>query len=221
MITESRKREPSAKICKQIDKRRQASCRVRPLAVGTITKKDRRKPVWRSSGYRCIQILCDAGRYPLGIAESRKREPSAKICKQIDERRQASCRVRPLAVGIITKKDRRKPVRRSSGYRCIQILCDAGRYPSGIAESRKREPSAKICKQIDERRQASCRVRPLAVGIITKKDRRKPVFFCYGAAGRGRTDTVSLPRDFESRASANSTTAAFFVRCRFLSTFFA
>ena len=114
-----------------------------------------------------------------------------------------------------------KPVRRSSGYRCIQILCDAGRYPSGIAESRKREPSAKICKQIDERRQASCRVRPLAVGTITKKDRRKPVFFCYGAAGRGRTDTVSLPRDFESRASANSTTAAFFVRRRFLSTFFA
>ena len=32
-----------------------------------------------------------------------------------------------------------------------------------------------------------------------------------GAAGRGRTDTVSLPRDFESRASANSTTAAYFV----------
>ena len=70
-------------------------------------------------------------------------------------------------------------------------------YPSGIAESRKREPSAKICKQIDKRRQASCRVRPLAVGTITKKDRWKPVFFCYGAAGRGRTDTVSLPRDFE------------------------
>lgn len=31
-----------------------------------------------------------------------------------------------------------------------------------------------------------------------------------GAAGRGRTDTVSLPRDFESRASANFTTAALF-----------
>ena len=30
-----------------------------------------------------------------------------------------------------------------------------------------------------------------------------------GAGGRGRTDTVSLPRDFESRASANSTTPAF------------
>ena len=111
------------------------------------------------------------------ITESRKREPSAKICKQIDKLRQASCRVRPLAVGTITKKDRRKPVRRSSGYRCIQILCDAGRYPSGIAVSRKREPSARICRQIDERRQASCRVRPLAVGTITKKDRFSPVFF--------------------------------------------
>ena len=31
----------------------------------------------------------------------------------------------------------------------------------------------------------------------------------YGAAGRGRTDTVSLPRDFESRAAANFTTAAY------------
>ncbi len=29
-----------------------------------------------------------------------------------------------------------------------------------------------------------------------------------GAADRGRTDTVSLPLDFESSASANSTTAA-------------
>ena len=29
-----------------------------------------------------------------------------------------------------------------------------------------------------------------------------------GAGDRGRTDTVSLPRDFESRASANSTTPA-------------
>ncbi len=124
------------------------------------------------------------------IAESRKREPSAKICKQIDKLRQASCRVRPLAVGTITKKDRFSPVRENSGYRCIQILCDAGRYPLGIAESRKREPSAKICKQIDERRQASCRVRPLAVGTITKKDRRKPVFFCYGAAGRQLSGTA-------------------------------
>ena len=30
----------------------------------------------------------------------------------------------------------------------------------------------------------------------------------FGAAGRSRTDTVSLPSDFESDASANSTTAA-------------
>ena len=30
-----------------------------------------------------------------------------------------------------------------------------------------------------------------------------------GAAGRSRTDTVSLPLDFESSASANFTTAAF------------
>ena len=69
-------------------------------------------------------------------------------------------------------------------------------------------------------RQPSCRVRPLAVGTITKKT-GETCLFCYGAAGRGRTDTVSLPRDFESRASANSTTAAFFDRRRFLSTFFA
>ncbi len=31
---------------------------------------------------------------------------------------------------------------------------------------------------------------------------------CYGAAGRTRTDTVSLPPDFESGASANFTTTA-------------
>ena len=46
------------------------------------------------------------------------------------------------------------------------------------------------------------------------KARRAPTFLSgrgglsSGAAGRGRTDTVSLPRDFESRASANFTTAA-------------
>ena len=33
----------------------------------------------------------------------------------------------------------------------------------------------------------------------------------FGAAGRARTDTVSLPRDFKSLASANSTTAACYV----------
>ena len=47
-------------------------------------------------------------------------------------------------------------------------------------------------------------------GQNKKRTGRKPIR-SYGAAGRGRTDTVSLPRDFESRASANSTTAAYFV----------
>ena len=32
-----------------------------------------------------------------------------------------------------------------------------------------------------------------------------------GAAGRSRTGTVSLPLDFESSASANFTTAAYFI----------
>ena len=32
--------------------------------------------------------------------------------------------------------------------------------------------------------------------------------FFYGAGGRGRTDTVSLPLDFESSTSANSITPA-------------
>ncbi len=45
----------------------------------------------------------------------------------------------------------------------------------------------------------------------TKKDfranTRKPCSV-YGAEGRGRTGTVSLPRDFESSASANSATSA-------------
>ena len=31
----------------------------------------------------------------------------------------------------------------------------------------------------------------------------------FGAGDRGRTDTVSLPQDFESSASANSTTPAY------------
>ena len=31
-----------------------------------------------------------------------------------------------------------------------------------------------------------------------------------GAGDRGRTDTVSLPRDFESRTSANSITPAYY-----------
>ena len=41
-----------------------------------------------------------------------------------------------------------------------------------------------------------------------KRDSKKLSRF-FGAAGRNRTDTVSLPRDFESRASASFTTAAF------------
>ena len=43
--------------------------------------------------------------------------------------------------------------------------------------------------------------------IQLKKALPKKCFF-HGAADRGRTDTVSLPLDFESSASANSTTAA-------------
>ena len=51
----------------------------------------------------------------------------------------------------------------------------------------------------------------------TKKKPPKPTIFvqktsisgAFGAADRSRTDTVSLPRDFESRASANFTTAAY------------
>ena len=41
-----------------------------------------------------------------------------------------------------------------------------------------------------------------------KKGASKNACSLYGAADRGRTDTVSLPQDFESSASANSTTAA-------------
>ena len=40
-------------------------------------------------------------------------------------------------------------------------------------------------------------------------DTRQCIRYFFGAAGRGRTDTVSLPPDFESGASANSTTAAY------------
>ncbi len=42
---------------------------------------------------------------------------------------------------------------------------------------------------------------------IKKFDLSKQVEF-FGAGDRGRTDTVSLPQDFESSASANSTTPA-------------
>ena len=43
---------------------------------------------------------------------------------------------------------------------------------------------------------------------FNEKSASKEALFS-GAAGRGRTDTVLLPRDFESRTSANSITAAF------------
>ena len=45
----------------------------------------------------------------------------------------------------------------------------------------------------------------------TKKRRtnRKGQFFFFGAGSRGRTDTVLLPSDFESDASANSTIPAY------------
>ena len=40
-------------------------------------------------------------------------------------------------------------------------------------------------------------------------------FFFVGAGDRGRTDTVSLPLDFESSTSANSITPAFFTALTF------
>ena len=41
------------------------------------------------------------------------------------------------------------------------------------------------------------------------KKRKKRTFSCaFGAGSRGRTDTVLLPSDFESDASANSTIPA-------------
>ena len=46
-----------------------------------------------------------------------------------------------------------------------------------------------------------------ALGLDKKISRLSNEIF-FGAGDRGRTDTVLLPRDFESRASANSTTPA-------------
>ena len=40
------------------------------------------------------------------------------------------------------------------------------------------------------------------------KEQAEKACSVYGAADRGRTDTVSLPQDFESSASASSTTSA-------------
>ncbi len=44
---------------------------------------------------------------------------------------------------------------------------------------------------------------------VNKKTHPQGACFFVGAAGRTRTDTVSLPLDFESSASANFTTAAY------------
>ena len=42
------------------------------------------------------------------------------------------------------------------------------------------------------------------------KNKKDAANYCiFGAADRGRTGMVSLPLDFESSASANSTTAAY------------
>jgi hypothetical protein len=43
--------------------------------------------------------------------------------------------------------------------------------------------------------------------LLVKNSRKFPGVF--GAEGRGRTDTVSLPLDFESSTSANSITSAY------------
>ena len=55
--------------------------------------------------------------------------------------------------------------------------------------------------------QKSVRNRGIIYTLI-KKEQAEKACSLYGAADRGRTDTVSLPQDFESSASANSTTAA-------------
>ena len=44
--------------------------------------------------------------------------------------------------------------------------------------------------------------------LYKKQPVTKYVTGCFGAAGRSRTGTVSLPADFESATSANSITAA-------------
>ena len=51
--------------------------------------------------------------------------------------------------------------------------------------------------------------------LIKRKELTNLVSSFFGAGSRGRTDTVLLPSDFESDASANSTIpayGAFFVR---------
>jgi|WetSurMetagenome_2_1015567.scaffolds.fasta_scaffold332644_1 hypothetical protein len=54
---------------------------------------------------------------------------------------------------------------------------------------------------------------------LTKNTRctwhKNPAYaFNFGAEGRTRTDTISLPRDFESRASTNFATSAFVQTCQ-------
>lgn len=46
------------------------------------------------------------------------------------------------------------------------------------------------------------------MAIFARKKALTKVSAFSSAGDRGRTDTVSLPRDFESRASANSATPA-------------
>ena len=50
---------------------------------------------------------------------------------------------------------------------------------------------------------------PLTSG--TKKERGASSSLFFGAGDRGRTDTVSLPLDFESSTSANSITPAYLI----------
>ena len=46
-------------------------------------------------------------------------------------------------------------------------------------------------------------------GYEKRGNNRKGYFLFFGAGSRGRTDTVLLPSDFESDASANSTIPAY------------
>ena len=59
-------------------------------------------------------------------------------------------------------------------------------------------------------------MRPLRSGLSDKKNTNldlppRFVLFLFGADGRTRTGTVSLPTDFESVASANFTTSAYYL----------
>ena len=91
-----------------------------------------------------------------------------------------------------------------SRYFCQKVRTEIGWCLLGIAVSRKREPLGKNMLRI----LTNLRFSPV-VGQKKEQIKSKDLICSYGAAGRGRTDTVSLPRDFESRASANSTTPAY------------